>query len=107
MLGEVRRSLICFGPQSNIEKITNTNNVSDVLRDQMSRKKRGNPFKNYSPPIPPTRIPFLLIPEFFYARFFEFSVFQFFGLLDPYWTPIGPLDVGLGQDGGFKNWDPI
>ena len=49
-------------------------------------KKRGDESKNYSPPIPPTRIPFLLTPEFIYVRFFEFSVFRFFGLLDP-----GPL----------------
>ena len=40
-------------------------------------KKRGNPSKNYSPPIPPTRIPFLLIPDLFYVRFLEFSVFHF------------------------------
>ena len=40
-------------------------------------KKRGNPSKNYSPPIPPTRIPFLLTPDLFYVRFVEFSVCPF------------------------------
>ena len=52
--------------QSNIEKITNNNNVSDVSWDQMSRTKRGDESKNYFPPIPPTRIPLLLIPDHFY-----------------------------------------
>ena len=30
-----------FGPKSNIDKITNKNSVSEVLWDQMSRKKGG------------------------------------------------------------------
>ena len=53
-------------------------------------KKRGDESKNYSPPIPPTRIPFLLTPDHFYVRFLEFLAFHFlpsfFSLLDP----IGP-----------------
>ena len=63
--------------QSNIEKITNKNNVSEVLWDQMSRTKTGDESKNYSPPIPPTRIPFVLIPDLFYVRFLDFSVLHF------------------------------
>ena len=67
------------------------------------REKRGDESKNYSPPIPPTRIPFLLIPDLFYVRFLEFSVFQFFGLLDPYWTPIGPLLVHAKPPDTFEH----
>ena len=54
--------------------------------------------------IPPIRIPFFWIQYQFYVRFFEFSVFQFFGLLDPYgWSrwvnflgPMGPGTIGDG-----------
>ncbi len=56
-------------------------------------KKRGDESKNYSPPIPPTRIPFLLTPDLFYVRFLDFPVFHclpsFFIFLDPL-DPIGP-----------------
>ena len=40
-------------------------------------KKKGNPSKNYSPPIPPTRIPCLLIYYriFVVFRFFSSTVF--------------------------------
>ena len=46
-------------------------------------KKWGDESKNYFPPIPPTKTPFLLTPSFFYVRFLEFSVFQFFALFGP------------------------
>ena len=57
-------------------------------------KKKGNESKNNSPPIPPTRIQFLLTPDLFYVRFLEFSVFhfllQFFQFFGPYRTRVGP-----------------
>ena len=70
-------------------------------------KKRGDESKNHSPPIPPTRIPYLLIPEFSYVRFFEFSVFQFFGLLDPYWTPVSHSYLLLQAFSMEANTGPI
>ena len=61
-------------------------------------KKRGDESKNYSPPIPPTRIPFLLTPDHFYIRFLDFSVlhfltsfYSFFDPIGPHWTPLGSL----------------
>ena len=41
------------------------------------REKKGDESKNYFPPIPPTRIPFLLIPDHFYVKFLELSFFHF------------------------------
>ena len=40
-------------------------------------KKRGDESKNYFPPIPPTRIPFLLIPDFC-VSFVDLPVLWFF-----------------------------
>ena len=64
------------------------------------REKKRNPSKNYSPPIPPTRIPYLLIPDLFYVRFLELSVFHFLSsflsFLDPigpHWTPISEIHL--------------
>ena len=58
-------------------------------------KKRGNPSKNYSPPIPPTRIPFWLIPDHFYVRFLDFPVLHFLPsfcqFVGPHWTPLDPI----------------
>ena len=61
------------------------------------REKKGDETKNYSPPIPPTRIPFLLTPDLFYVRFLDFPVLHllpiFFSFLDPigpHWTPEKP-----------------
>ena len=64
-------------------------------------KKRGHESKNYSPPIPPTRIPFFQSPDLFFVRFFEFSVFQFFALLDSYWSK--PFCRG---DDNLASWLP-
>ena len=56
------------------------------FRKVRCREKNGDGSNNYVPPIPPTRIPFLLILDHFYVRFLDFpvftfwSVFQFFGL---------------------------
>ena len=63
-------------------------------------KKRGTESKNYSPSIPPTIIPFLLIPDLFYVRFLGFSFFHFLtsflSFLDPIWTPLDPtMTCGL------------
>ena len=96
------------GPQSNIEKITNNNNVSEVLWDQMSRIKRGDESKNYFPPTPPTRIPYLLTPDLFYVRFLDFSVFHFLPSFFSFWTPLDPILTldrasGSGKSGSGKS----
>ena len=89
------RPLIFVRPKSNIEKITNKNNVSDVLRDQMSPKKGG---------IHPRIIPHPShLPE---SHFFNphnsfmygFLNFRFFSF-SAYWTPIGPLLDPFGPHG--------
>ena len=43
-------------------------------------KIEGNPSQNYSPPIPPTRIPYRGLPDHFYVRFLKFSVFLCFAV---------------------------
>ena len=54
--------------------------------------------KNYSPPIPPIRISFLLIPGHLLCNFFGFSIFLPIGpLLDPYWTLIGSITSHAGM----------
>ena len=83
-------------------------------------KKRGDESKNYSPPIPPTRIPFLLTPDLFYVRFLNFRFFTFplvfFSFLDPigpHWTPFIGVICGdtleatphlTEGSGGFDTW---
>ena len=66
----------------------------------MSRKKGGMSPIIIPPPFPPTRIPFLLIPDNFYVRFLDFSVFHFLqrffsflALQDPFLDPVGPVFV--------------
>ena len=81
--------ILCWS-HGNIEKITNKKCFRRFVRPDVE-KKRGNPSKNYSPPIPPTRIPFLLNPDLFYVRFFDLFgsslVAQFFQFFGPHWTP--------------------
>ena len=62
-------------------------------------KKRGDESKNYSPPIPPTRIPFLLTPDHFYVRFLDFSVFHF-----PlsFFEFFGPREPGLESPANYR-----
>ena len=58
------------------------------------REKKGrDPSKNYSPPIPPTKIPFLLTPDHFYVRFLAFSVFHFLPSFFSFLDPIAPQGV--------------
>ena len=74
------------------------------------REKRGDESKNYSPPIPPTRIPFLLTPDHFYVRFPDFSVFHFCTAFSVFWTPLDPIGThwkcqAKGQGDHYKQWN--
>ena len=67
-------------------------------------KKRGDESKNYSPPIPPTRLPFLLILDHFYVRFLAFSAFHFLPIFFSFLDPIGPHWTPLDRHHHHQVW---
>ena len=81
----MRRSWTLFGPKSNIEKITNKHHVSEVLWDQMSRKKGGwvqelfPTHPTYQNPIFMNPIPLLCNVSWFIVFSLLAYLFHFFG----------------------------
>ena len=66
------------------------------------REKKGNPSKNYSPPIPPTRIPFLLIPDHFYVIFCGFLFFSWFDGLSLFFHSLSIVCHGFFKELDFN-----